>query len=515
MQELNEQRAARGELPLQISVGVNTGACMAGNMGSAQRLNYTVLGDAVNMAARIEGLAAPGQVLITEHTFRHVEGSVEVRDAGLRELRGFAHPVRVYEAVSVTEVEAHSAPTHATFARGLALIPVLLALAAPASAQLLGELPTLERLHYTSPSGNFELGFSGRLDLEGYLPNHRPFWIIPDTDAFAAPRLRLFVDAFFGDHVIGSAEVRADRGEEPRAGPLELRVDQLFLRVAPHAAFAAQAGKFVSPFGGWIQRHHTRADPFIRPPLAYDHRTVLNAGHAPPDAASLLMWKHASDSWRPTGAPPIWGAPYQWGGMLLGQAGPVNWRAAIMNSAVSSEPEEWGLQRGFSDPSFVVNAGLAVLPSLRLEASYNHGPWMRNDATGVPTTSYGGNSYDQRLWGLEAVWRRGQTSVRGELLHDTWEVPNITYDPVDISWYVEGETVIYAGVSVAARYGTIHFSEVGWGGTDQKWDHDVSRIQLSAGYRLARNAGIRTEYGANAGTDNDARLFAVQLWWEF
>jgi adenylate cyclase len=102
MQELNEQRAARGELPLQISVGVNTGACMAGNMGSAQRLNYTVLGDAVNMAARIEGLAAPGQVLITEHTFRHVEGSVEVRDAGLRELRGCAHPVRVYEAVSVT-----------------------------------------------------------------------------------------------------------------------------------------------------------------------------------------------------------------------------------------------------------------------------------------------------------------------------------------------------------------------------------------------------------------------------
>jgi class 3 adenylate cyclase len=560
MGELNEARALRGEPPLQLSVGMNTGVCMAGNMGSANRLNYTVLGDAVNMAARIEALAAGGQVLMTEHTLRHVQDRVLVRDEGLRELRGFAHPVRVYEVLSVTGASAAApastrqpAPEHAddaapepeiapghssgtlsdaaTRASTLIAAPLAGALAAgavaagallcstvPLHAQLTGELPTLERVHYVSAGGAFEVGMSGRLDLEGFLPNAEPAWIIPDTKAFAAPRLRLFADAFYGEHVLGTAELRVDRGEEPRADGLEARIDQFFVRLIATESFAVQAGKFVSPFGGWAQRHHTADDPFIRPPLPYDHRTVLNAGHAPPSPEGLLGWKDAPHMWRPTGAPVIWGAPYQWGGMLLGRAGILDWRVAAMNSAPSSEPEEWGLERGFDAPSYVASAAFQPHPALRLGASLSVGPWLQGGATGLPAGA-NASDYDQRIWGVEAVWRSGRNRLRGELLHDTWRVPNVGYDVVDVSWYVEGERVVTPGLSVAARVGAIRFQGLADTGTTYDrgapWDHDVQRIQAAVGYRIARNAGVRGEVLSNHGAGGGARLASFQLWWEF
>lgn len=97
MRALNQTRSLRGEHAVQVSIGMNTGAVMAGNMGSSNRLNYTVLGDAVNMAARVEQLAGSGQIMLTEHTLGHVREYVDVRDVGLTELRGFAQPVRLYE----------------------------------------------------------------------------------------------------------------------------------------------------------------------------------------------------------------------------------------------------------------------------------------------------------------------------------------------------------------------------------------------------------------------------------
>lgn len=396
--------------------------------------------------------------------------------------------------------------------------------AAPAAGQF-PALPTLEELHISSASGWFQLGFSGRLDLEGYLPQDAPAWIIPDTDPFVAPRLRVFGDAFFGEHFLLSSELRVDRGEEPRADAMEVRLDQLFVRFTPPVPVALQAGKFVSPFGGYPQRHHTSADPLIRPPLPYDYRTILSAARAPGSAADLLTWKDWPEQWRPGGAPVVWGAPYQWGAMLMGDVGPVSARAAVMNSAPSSEPGEWGLERGFGAPSWIASAGMQVAVPLRVELSYNRGPWLREDAMGLPAGADAAD-YDQAIWGAGAVFHAGGSTVRAEAFHDTWGVPNIGYGVVDVSWYVEAEHDVdrFTGLTLAARYSAIHFGEVGGSGsgygTDYgaRWDYDVSRLQIGAGYRLARNAGIRGEYAFNGSvTTGDLRdnLLSVQLWWEF
>jgi class 3 adenylate cyclase len=87
-----ELHAARG-VPLGVRVGLNSGEVVAGSAGVGA---YTVLGHAVGLAQRMEGLAAPGGVFISEHTAALVVGEFRLRDVGRREVKGSATAVRVF-----------------------------------------------------------------------------------------------------------------------------------------------------------------------------------------------------------------------------------------------------------------------------------------------------------------------------------------------------------------------------------------------------------------------------------
>jgi adenylate cyclase len=100
LQTLRESWRARGIPPIDIGVGINTGPMVVGNMGSASRFNYTVVGDAVNLASRIEHLNKEygTNILVSEYTYQVVKGEFpRAREVDRVRVRGRAQPVHLYE----------------------------------------------------------------------------------------------------------------------------------------------------------------------------------------------------------------------------------------------------------------------------------------------------------------------------------------------------------------------------------------------------------------------------------
>jgi len=94
--EFNRTQTAKGLPALEMGIGINTGPVVAGNIGSARRMEYTVIGDNVNVAARLQGLAAPGEILISAATRDRVRAQVEATAMPPMTLKGKQQPVEVY-----------------------------------------------------------------------------------------------------------------------------------------------------------------------------------------------------------------------------------------------------------------------------------------------------------------------------------------------------------------------------------------------------------------------------------
>ncbi|AEG93610.1 adenylate/guanylate cyclase domain-containing protein [Ramlibacter tataouinensis] len=93
----------------QIRCGINTGYCDVGNFGSDRRMDYTIIGPEVNLAARLEKAAAPGSVLISHSTWQLVSGAIEALEQPPIAAKGFAQPVRAHAVLG--EAQAFFAPT--------------------------------------------------------------------------------------------------------------------------------------------------------------------------------------------------------------------------------------------------------------------------------------------------------------------------------------------------------------------------------------------------------------------
>ena len=110
--ELNRVRSAEAEaaghpfMPLKIGIGVNTGPCVVGNMGSDLHFNYSVLGDTVNLASRLEGqtkeYAVP--IIIGARTAKAVQGQFAVLEIDFLQVKGKTEPELVYTILGGQDV---------------------------------------------------------------------------------------------------------------------------------------------------------------------------------------------------------------------------------------------------------------------------------------------------------------------------------------------------------------------------------------------------------------------------
>ncbi len=104
MRKLQDQWKNVGtEKPFQLRIGINTGFCTVGNFGSEDRMDYTVIGGEVNLAARLQSHAELGGILMGHETYSLIKNDVPAEELAPITVKGFAAPVRIYRVLDINK----------------------------------------------------------------------------------------------------------------------------------------------------------------------------------------------------------------------------------------------------------------------------------------------------------------------------------------------------------------------------------------------------------------------------
>ncbi len=115
METVNQDLEARGLPPLEMTAAVNSGEVVVGTIGSEKRAKYGVVGSAVNLTARIQTLAVPGEVLVSDATYQAAGGEggpVRLEQTRRVSLKGFAEPIAIHSVGSVGGDQGGAVPHH-------------------------------------------------------------------------------------------------------------------------------------------------------------------------------------------------------------------------------------------------------------------------------------------------------------------------------------------------------------------------------------------------------------------
>jgi len=99
LRTFNRERRYPGGLEILVGIGISFGEAVVGNIGSEKRSDYTVIGESVNVAARLEKMAKPEQILIDEGMYKKVKNDYPCKEVGELDIKGKTFPINVYEIV--------------------------------------------------------------------------------------------------------------------------------------------------------------------------------------------------------------------------------------------------------------------------------------------------------------------------------------------------------------------------------------------------------------------------------
>lgn len=104
--QLNHRREQQGLFPIELRIGINTGKMVAGLIGSSERMEYTVVGDAVNMASRLCNEAAEAQIIIEENTYQTLNSKYPLTTNEVKQvrIRGKSKPVTIYNVITIGQM---------------------------------------------------------------------------------------------------------------------------------------------------------------------------------------------------------------------------------------------------------------------------------------------------------------------------------------------------------------------------------------------------------------------------
>jgi adenylate cyclase len=121
LRRLQDKWLAEGRSQINIGVGINTGPMVVGNMGSNRRFNFTIMGDNVNLASRLEGINKEfgTRLVISEYTYRAAGKNLVVRELDLIRVKGKMRPVRIYELLALDNEKEKYADLVERFQQGL------------------------------------------------------------------------------------------------------------------------------------------------------------------------------------------------------------------------------------------------------------------------------------------------------------------------------------------------------------------------------------------------------------
>lgn len=110
LKEINLENRELGYPPLYMGIGINTGKVVAGKLGSDLYSEYTVIGDHVNLASRVESYSLRGQILISQNTYELARDFVEIGQINNLQVKGKQQAVKMYELLAVNRPEKLRVP---------------------------------------------------------------------------------------------------------------------------------------------------------------------------------------------------------------------------------------------------------------------------------------------------------------------------------------------------------------------------------------------------------------------